>query len=229
MAKVVVRKQITVPVETRKERGSRASQFIRMEGNIPGVIYGHGQPNVSIVLPLVTVTTVLRSGAHTMDITLDGKAEKVLIKDVQYDYLQATVEHVDLLRIDPNQMVKVKVGLEFRGTPKGTKEGGILETQMPEIEVEVKALEIPDSIRVNVENLELHQIIHAKDIPLPAGAKLISHAEAIVCQVRTIKEEVAVVAEATTAEPEVIGKKKEDEGAEGADAAKPGAKPAAKK
>ncbi|MEI8194902.1 MAG: 50S ribosomal protein L25 [Phycisphaerae bacterium] len=231
MATVVVHKQITVPVEVRKERGSRKSQFIRAAGNIPGIIYGHGQDPVAIVLPLPPVASVLKSGAHTMDIVLNGKPEKVLIKAVGYDYLQTTVEHVDLMRIDPNQKVKIKVPLEFRGIPKGTKEGGILETQLVELELEVKALEIPDSIRVNVEGLELHQILHAKDVTLPAGAKLINHPEAIICQVRTIKEEVVEVAPAAgAAEPEVIGKKKEEEGAEGEAGAKPaagGAKPAA--
>lgn len=231
MATVVEHKQITVNVEVRTERGSRKSQFLRATGNIPGIIYGHGQDPVAIVLPLPPVVSVLRSGAHTMDIVLHGQPEKVLIKAVGYDYLQTTVEHVDLMRIDPNQKVRIKVQLEFRGIPKGTKEGGILETQLVELELEVKALEIPDSIRVNVEGLELHQILHAKDVALPAGAKLINHPEAIICQVRTIKEEVVeVAAVAGAAEPEVIGKKKEEEGAEGEAGAKPatgGAKPAA--
>jgi large subunit ribosomal protein L25 len=232
MAKnAVSHKHDPVAVEVRPERGSRKSQVIRFQGNIPGIIYGHGQEPVAITLSAVVVTNILRSGTHVMDIVLNGQAEKVLIKAVQYDYLQKDVEHIDLQRIDPNQKVRVKVPIEFRGTPKGTKEGGILETQLTEIELEVKALEIPDMLRLNVEHLELHQIIHAKDVQLPAGAKLINHPEAIVCQVRTIKEEVVAEVVAGAAEPEVIGKKKEEEGAEGAaaEAGKPaagGAKPA---
>jgi large subunit ribosomal protein L25 len=113
--------------------------------------------------------------------------------------------------------VHVKIALEFRGTPKGTKEGGILEKQNSEIEIEVSPLEIPDTIRVNVDNLDMHEIIHAKEIVLPEGAKLIDYPEKIICQVRTVKEEVATaVVDAGAAEPEVIGKKKEEEGAEGA-------------
>src|SRR6185503_20157141 len=172
--------------------------------------------------------SLLATGTHIIDITLNGKSEKMLIQDVQYDYLQKDIEHIDLLRIDPNKKVKVKVALDFRGTPKGAKEGGILETQTPEIELEVSPLHIPSSIRVNVENLELHQILHAKEIPLPEGATLVDYAEKIICQVRTVKEEVAAVEGVPTAtEPEVIGKKKEEEGAEGAAAPAAGAKPAA--
>jgi large subunit ribosomal protein L25 len=227
MAKSAAHKQSApVALEIRKERGSRKSQFLRASGKLPGVVYGLKKDPVSIALPFVETVNLLRSGSHIMEVTLEGKQEKMLIQDVQYDYLQTTVEHVDLLRIDPNQRVSVKVALEFRGTPKGTKEGGILETQTNEVELEVLALAIPDTIRVNVENLEMHQILHAKDIALPEGAKLMDNPEKIICQVRTVKEEVAATEGApATAEPEVIGKKKEEEGAEGAaDAAKTGGK-----
>lgn len=220
-----------IAAEARTDTGSRKSRLLRAQGKLPGIIYGMGKEPVLIALPAPEVVSVLQSGSHIMDITLGGKAEKMLIQDVQYDYLQSHVEHVDLMRIDPNRTVRVKVALEFRGTPKGSKEGGILETQTTDIEVEVSPLKIPDSIRVNIEHLELHQILHAREITMPEGAKLVDYAEKIICQVRTVKEEVAAVAvEAGPSEPEVIGKKKEEEGAEGAAAgaeAKGGAKPAA--
>jgi large subunit ribosomal protein L25 len=232
MAKHATKQHPAIHAETRDSRGSRKSQFLRAQGKIPGVVYGLGKDPVMITLPIPEVVSVLTSGAHIMEISLSGKAEKMLIQDVQYDYLQTGVEHIDLLRIDPSKKVRVKVQLEFRGTPKGTKEGGILERQTAEVEIEVSPLAIPDSIRLNVENLEMHQILHAKDVPLPEGAKLVDFAEKIICQVRTVKEEVAAVGgEVTAAEPEVIGKKKEEEGAEGAaagDKAKAAA-PAAKK
>lgn len=233
MATATERHQSTpIIAEIRAERGSRKSQDIRAAGKIPAIVYGHGEEPVSISLPGPQTESVIHSGAHVADVVINGKAQKVLIKDVQYDYLQVKIEHVDLLRIDEHQRVKVKVPLEFRGKPKGAKEGGILETQLTELELEVLAIAIPDLIRVNVEHLELNGIIHAKEVTLPAGVKLLNYPEQIVCQVRTVKEEVAVVEPgAVVAEPEVIGKKKEEEGAaaEG-EAAKPGAaaaKPAA--
>jgi len=232
MAKTTTHHQTKpVALELRKERGSRKTQFLRASGKLPGIIYGLGKDPVAVAMPGPETVSVLRSGSHILECTLDGKTEKFLIQDVQYDYLQTTVEHLDLLRIDPNKKVSVKVALEFRGVPKGTKEGGILETQTTEIEVEVSPLAIPDTIRVNVEGLELHGILHAKEIVLPEGAKLLDYPEKIIAQVRTVKEEVAAVEAAPTAtEPEVIGKKKEEEGEEGAAAAgaKAGAAPAKK-
>jgi large subunit ribosomal protein L25 len=213
----VAKQQKPVTAEVRTTRGSRKAQYLRATGKIPGVVYGLQQQPVLITLPLPETLSVLQSGSHILEVAIEGKAEKMLIQDVQYDYLNANVEHVDLLRIDPNKKVKVKVALDFRGTPKGTKEGGILETQATEVELEVSPLAIPSSIRVNVENLEMHQILHAKEVALPEGATLVDFADKIICQVRTVKEEVAAAtAEAGPAEPEVIGKKKEEEGAEGA-------------
>ena len=217
-----------VKLSIRTERGSRASQKIRAEGNILGVVYGLKKEAVAVTMPAVEVNAVVVTGSHILEVDLDGKVDKMLIQAVQRDYMDAVIEHIDLLRIDPNQRVKVKVALEFRGIPKGAKEGGILETPLPEIEVEVPALAIPHSIRVIVDHLELHQSIHAKDVILPANAKLITGPEIIVATVRTVKEEVVAVAEVTTAEPEVIGKKKEEEGAEGAEGAAAPAAGAAK-
>jgi large subunit ribosomal protein L25 len=225
MAKAAVAHQAKpVVAELRKERGSRKTQFLRASGRLPAIVYGLAKEPVAISLPTSETVAVLRSGSHILEVTFEGKTEKALIQDVQYDYLQTTVEHLDLLRVDPNQRVSVKVALDFRGTPKGTKGGGIFETQTQVIEVEVLALSIPDLIRVNVDHLELHQILHAKDITLPEGATLVDHPEKIIAQVRTIKEEVAAEGAPAVAEPEVIGKKKEEEGAEGAAAKAPAKK-----
>lgn len=212
-----------IKAEVRQERGSRASQRLRAEGRLPAIVYGLKKEPLSVTLPTSEVVAVLATGTHIMDVILDGKAEKLLIQDVGRDYMDAALEHVDLMRIDPNQKVRVKVALEFRGTPKGAKEGGILETPLKEIEVEVLALAIPHSIRVVVDALELHQVITAKEVVLPAGAKLITGPDIVVATVRTVKEEVVAVAEAAPTEPEVIGKKKEEEGAEGAEGAAPAA------
>ena len=228
----IVKQEKPIAAEIRTERGSRKTHFLRATGKTPGIVYGLKTQPVAIAISTPETVSLLATGTHIIDITLEGKAGKMLIQDVQYDFLNANIEHIDLLRIDPKKKVKVKVALEFRGTAKGTKEGGILEVQTPEVEIEVSPLSIPGTIRVNVENLEMHQIVHAKDIALPEGATLVDYAEKIICQVRTVKEEVAaVVAEAGPAEPEVIGKKKEEEGEEGA-APAAGAKaaaPAAKK
>ncbi|NNM88709.1 MAG: 50S ribosomal protein L25 [Phycisphaerae bacterium] len=212
MVAATEKQRYILQAEIREARGSRQSQALRAGGKVPAVIYGLKGGTVAVSLDAPRAETAIHSGAHLVDVSINGQVEHVLIKEVQYDHLQRNIEHVDLLRIDPNQRVRVKIPLDFRGTPKGAKQGGILEVQIAEVELEVLPLEIPDVLRVNVENLDLHEILHAKDIPLSAGAKLLHAADQIIAQVRTVKEEVAVVAtEAAATEPEVIGKKAEEE------------------
>ncbi len=206
-------------VSVRSEPGRKGALQLRKQGKVPGVLYGLAKENLSIELGAKETERAIHSGAHLVDINLNGSIEHVLIQDVQYDHLQMAIEHVDFMRIDPSHKVRVKVPVEFRGIPKGAKEGGILEVQIAEVEVEVLPLDIPDTIRFSVEHLEIHGMVHAKDIPLPAGVRLINPPEQILCQVRTVKEvEPEVTAAAGPAEPEVIGKKPV-EGAEGAAAA----------
>ncbi len=224
-------KRHILEVTVRSAPGRKGALRLREHGKVPGVVYGLGKENIAIELGAKETERAIHSGAHLVDIKLNGNIEHVLIQDVQYDHLQIAIEHVDFMRIDPTQMVRVKVPVEFRGIPKGAKEGGILEVQIAELDVEVLPLEIPDQIRFSVEHLEIHGLVHAKDIPLPAGVRLLNSPEQILCQVRTVKEvepEVAVVA--GPAEPEVIGKKPAEEGEAGAAGAAAGGKaaPAAK-
>jgi len=224
MAKSKVAHSTKIEAQVRETRGSRKSQFLRAEGKIPAVVYGLGKPTANITLSYKQAESVIHSGVKLVDLEVDGKSEKALVQEVQYDHLQDAIEHVDFLRIDPKQRIHTKVPLEFRGTAKGTKEGGILETMFSELEIEVLATELPEVIRINVENLALHDAIHVKDVVLPPSGKAVANPEQIVCQVRTVKEEVAVAAEPGAAEPEVIGKKPTDE-----EAAAAAAKPAEKK
>ncbi len=219
-------KRHILEVAVRSAPGRKGAEQLRQHGKVPGVVYGLAKENLAIELSAKEAERAIHSGAHLVDIKLNGSIEHVLVQDVQYDHLQHAIEHVDFMRIDPSHKVRVKVPVEFRGIPKGAKEGGILEVQIAEVEVEVLPLEIPDAIRFSVEHLEIHGMVHAKDIPLPAAARLINPPEQILCQVRTVKEvepEVAVAAGPT--EPEVIGKKPA-EGEEAAAGAAAGGKAA---
>ena len=223
-------KRHTLEVSLRSAPGRKGAEHLRKNGKIPGVVYGLAKENLPIELGAKETERAIHSGTHLVDIKLNGSVEHVLIQDVQYDHLQMAIEHVDFMRIDPTHKVRVKVPLDFRGTPKGAKEGGILEVQISELELEVLPLEIPDRIRFDVEHLELHGLVHAKEIPLPSGARLLSPPpDQILCQVRTVKEVTPEeTAAASPAEPEVIGKKPAEEG-EAATAAAGKAPAAAKK
>ena len=76
-----------INVKQRPELGSRANKRLRDAGFVPGVIYGHKEAVVPITLPKKEVVNHLSHGAHVFDLAIDGKSEKVLVKEVQYNYL----------------------------------------------------------------------------------------------------------------------------------------------
>ncbi len=209
-----------VSAKARKELGSRANKRLRDAGLLPGVIYGHKEAIVPVTLQRKEVVDHLNHGAHVFDLSLDGKSEKVLVKEVQYDHLGTEVLHVDFARVSLDEKVKVTVPIELKGTPKGEADGGVLQQILMTLEVECLVTEIPDLIRHNVAEMALNDVVHIKDLKLPAGVKAIPDGELIVA---TVKEILEVVPEAVTeegaAEPEVIGRKP----AEGEEAAAEGA------
>jgi large subunit ribosomal protein L25 len=207
-----------VPVHKRDELGSRANKRLRDRGELPGVIYGHKEAVVPIKMNRKQVVTHLNKGVHLFELSLDGRAENVLIKDVQYDALGIDVLHVDFTRVDLNERVTLTLALELKGEPRGEKEGAVLQQVMSELEVECLVTEIPERIVQDVSHMEKDSVLHVSDLKLPPGVKVLNDPEQIVAQVREIREEVAapVAAEEGAAEPEVIGRKKEEEGADAA-------------
>jgi large subunit ribosomal protein L25 len=209
-----------VTANPRKELGSRANKRLRDKGFVPGVIYGHKEAVVPVTLGKKELTGHLNHGAHLFDLALDGKSEKVLVKEVQYDHLGIEVIHVDFARVSLDEKVEVTVSLELKGTPKGEADGGVLQQILSELEIECLVTDIPEIIRQNVSEMTKDSVLHIKDLTLPPGVRCLQDPELIVATVREIVESASAteVAEGT-AEPEVIGRKPEDEAAEGAAAA----------
>jgi large subunit ribosomal protein L25 len=210
-----------VSAEIRNELGSRANRRLRQAGKLPGVIYGHKEAIVPVTLPKKEVVRHLDHGTHLFDLTLSGKSEKVLIKDVQYDHLGLDVLHVDFARVSLDEKVEVTVELELKGTPKGEEDGGVLTQLVAQLELECLVTDIPDVIRHNVSEMGLDSDLLVKDLKLPPGVRCLQDEDLMLAQVREIKEEEAApaAAEGESAEPEVIGRKAEgEEGAEAEEA-----------
>jgi large subunit ribosomal protein L25 len=202
----------TLKGEPRTVGGRNANERVRRAGMVPGVIYGHGEATEAVSVPLHELTSVLDKQAHVVKLAVGGKEKQYFIKDVQYDHLQKTPIHIDLMRVDPNERIRVRVPIELRGSPIGLTLGGEIIQPITDLEIECKLVEIPETIRVKVDHLNLGMAVHVKELELPADVKAIHHPEEVVISVRLKKIDVAPVAAAplegapTTAEPEVIGR-----------------------
>jgi large subunit ribosomal protein L25 len=216
----------TVKAETRKAAGSRAAERLRRSGKLPGIVYGHKQDPVPVVLDRHTLQMHLDHGAHLLQLDMGGKSQPCLVKDAQYDHLGATLVHLDLARVDLSERVKVHVPIELRGIPKGIAEGGVLNPGLSDLEIECVVASIPEKIRVDVSHLALNTVMYVKDLKLAGGVTAVTDGESVVATVKPPHVAVEAVPGAApvagATEPEVIAKGKiEVEGEEGPAAAKP--------
>jgi large subunit ribosomal protein L25 len=210
-------KVLVLEAELRPHAGRKAATDVRRAGRIPAVVYGHKQQPVSISLDAHALVEGLHHGHRLMDVKIGGETGKMIVKDLQYDHLGKNIIHVDMMRVDITETVRVQVPVEFKGTAKGTHEGGIFEGHVDHIEVSCKVTDIPETVVVWVKELGVGQTMHAGDIELPAGVKLVSDESLLIasCHMLAVAKTTEQVETEAPAEPEVIGEQKEGEPGEG--------------
>ena len=213
---------VSIQAQKRDELGTSKARALRKQGRVPGIIYGHGRKNETITVPVHDIELAVGHGERLLEIDLEGKAQNVLIKEVQYDTFAHGIIHVDLARVKLDDRVKVTVPINLKGTPAGLNEGGSLHQTAAEVTLECLVTAIPEAIDHQVSEMNVGDTVSMRDLALPEGAKLVSDPEATVCSITVIAEEPAEAPEeaevAEGAEPEVIGEKKEEEGEEAAGA-----------
>jgi large subunit ribosomal protein L25 len=201
-----------------KGTGTRVARKIRKQGRIPAIVYGHKQAPQPISIGKDAIWGMLKTSSHLAELTWDGGAETVLVKDIQWDHLGKEILHVDFARVSADEDVDATVRLDLKGEAPGVAEGGVLEHLIHAIHVLCRASAIPDSIKVDVSGLHLNKGLHVRELVLPEGVKVKGDPEGLVVHVtsRTTEAEPAAgeVAEgATSTQPEVIKperKEKED-------------------
>ena len=201
--------------EPRQPKGTTGARRLRRQGLVPAVVYGHGEETLSISLPRAELVNAIRHGVRVIDLRAGNKEEKALIKDVQWDHLGKELLHVDFARVSMDERIVVSVPLELRGTAPGVNAGGVLDQPIHSVSVECLAISIPESIRVNIHELQIDMAIYVRDLVLPPDVKVMTDPDAIVVHVTAPvaePEPTAAAAEApTAAEPEVIGRPKAEE------------------
>ncbi len=210
-------KTLVLKAEIRERTGSKSAVKVRKEGRIPAIVYGHKQEPVAISLDAHNLVKGLHHGHRVVEVQTGKKKETMMIKDLQYDYLGKNIIHVDLVRVDVTETVKVTVPLELKGKAQGTTEGGIIEEHVDHLEIECVVTDIPESLLVLVKDIGVGDNLHAGDIELPAGVKLISSPTTllITCSLVAAAKSTEELEEEVPTAPEVIGEVKEGEEAGG--------------
>ena len=218
----IMEKRLLLEAEVRETTGTKVTALLRQSGRLPATVYGHKLAAESISLDAHKFERAVHHGHRVFDIEFAGKAGTLMIKDVQYDYLGRDIIHVDLMRVDITETVKVTVSIELKGVAKGLNEGGMIEEHADAVEVECVVVNIPESIAVSIKDLGLGEALHASDIELPEGVTLISSPETLLvtCPMKAAAvsdedeaEHEGVEGEEGSSSPEIITERKSDEDA----------------
>lgn len=160
--------EIQISAESRTEFGKGAARRIRRDDKVPAVMYGHGTDAVHITLPGHAMLLALRTANALLSISIDGgKGQLALPKQVQRDPIRGFLSHVDLVIVTRGEKVTVEVPLVIEGDDWDDR---IVTMDQNTITIEVEATHIPQSIVINVADLEVGDQITAADLKLPEGA-----------------------------------------------------------
>ncbi len=182
--------QHTLTGSLRTELRKGATKRLRREGMIPAIIYGHSAP-----VPISVPSNEFEKKYHTLSestiitIQVDGKEYDVLIKDYQENTMRGEITHLDFFEIERGKKLRTNVPLHTEGTPKGIREGGILDVAMHDVEIECFPKDIPSQLIVNVEGMEIGDSRHISDITAPEGVVILSSQDLLTVSITVPKIE----------------------------------------
>lgn len=185
-------------------KGSKLSK-IRSEGNIPAVVYGKEFGNKPIAVNQIAFIKTLRSEGKTGVFKLDisGTKTDVMIYDLQYDRIKNEVVHVDFYAANMKEEMDADVPVHIVGDSVGVKEGGVLQQAVHELSVRALPANLPDSIDVEVSELDVNDSIQVKDLQSGAKYEFNNEPEEVVVSILAPTEEPETTEEG--AEPELVG------------------------
>lgn len=197
-------------VELRQAEGKRVARRLRRDGTVPAILYGHGESNVALAVKSEQIAAAVRHGSRVVE--LQGAAnEKALIRALQWDVYGVDILHVDFTRVSEHERIHVKVPVVLRGEAPGVKDGGTVEHLVHDVEIECEALAIPEKLYLSINELRVGDSLKVGDVQLPPGVTLLSDSDQVAVQCNLPVEAEEEAPGETGAEPEVIGRKAEEE------------------
>jgi len=205
-------KRPQLKVEERAAEGSRAVRRLRREGFVPGVVYG-GEDCTPFKVGARELRHALHEGSAVLDLTFDGKARPVILKDEQRHAFRDETLHVDFLEVNLSEKISTTVQVELEGGEEspGAKEGGVIEHVTRELNIEALPTDIPERIVVDVSGLEAAATMNLNEISPPEGVTFLDDPDETVLATVTIPTEIEEPE--VEEETELVG-----EGEEGAEA-----------
>ena len=160
-------KTITIEGHLRTETGKKATRQLRSQENVPGVIYG-GANEVNFYTSAKALKPLVYTGEFQLaQVNVDGNSYTCIMKDLQFDKVSDSLNHIDLLQLVENKKVVATLPIKFVGTSVGVKAGGKLITKMNALKVKALPKDLKENIEVDITNLDLNGNIRVEDVKEP--------------------------------------------------------------
>lgn len=172
-----------VEAQSRENIGSSHNRRLRKQELIPAVIYGAGQDPQNIMVQRRKIRKAMENEAffsHILTISIDGKKQQAVLKNVQQNPETSRILHIDFLRITAKEKITMTVPIHYKGgdvAPGVKLGGGILSHNTVEVEVRCLPADLPEYLEIDISDLEVEQSKHLSDIPLPKGVELVALAQ----------------------------------------------------
>ena len=206
-------------IENRKSVGKKASKLIRRAGKIPSVLYYKGEKPVSISIDKQLLNQAIKSDQRIYEVEIDSESQYVMIKEAQYHPITDEIIHVDFMRVRRSEKMTISVPITLVGKPAGVTEGGILSQSMTQIEISCFPTNVPESIEVNVDHLDINSSVSVGDVTVDdEDIEIISASDlSIASVIPPAVEEEPVIAEEEALDDEAVDGEAPDEEGEKAD------------
>lgn len=203
---------VTLKVERRAIRPRSIRKQLRVEGRVPGVVYGNDVENTSLSVDAMALSKAIReNGANAVYyLELEGKKVPTLVHDYQVDTFNGDWVHVEFLAVDMSEETEVEAEIVLIGDAPGVKAGGVLTQTLYNVVVSATPDKLPETVEVDVSGLEIGDNISVADLPKFEDFTIVTEAEEQIASVTEPEVHEEPETDGEVAEPEVIGEDKEE-------------------
>jgi large subunit ribosomal protein L25 len=180
-------KSIAIECTPRDITGRTNAKKLRKDEAVPCVLYG-GESTVHFSAPARSFKNLVYTpSVYTVDLNIGGSQRKAIMKDIQFHPVSDAIMHIDFLELDSNKPVIIDIPVQTEGSAIGVRQGGKLHIKVRTLKVSALPADLPDSITVNIENLNIGKAIKVSNIQLK-GAVILDKPNTVVCQVKVTRE-----------------------------------------
>jgi large subunit ribosomal protein L25 len=174
--------------ERRENSGKGVARKLRAAGRVPAVFYGHDQEATPLSVDAREMVHVLHSSGGSnvlLDLIVDGKPHLAMPREIQRDHIHNKLIHIDFLAVSRTETITVDVPVIEIGEAAGVKEGGVVEHHLRDLHVECLPQDVPERLEVDITALNIGDMIHVRDVPVPSGVTVLTNPDDAVLSVIT--------------------------------------------